>query len=359
MISKNINTSTYMNFSSISIKNFRGIKTCDIHDLGLVNVFFGKNNCGKSSILEAIFLMSGPSNPTLPILVNNLRQLVSFTEEDILTVFYGLNSENIIRIQSDGQNKRDVCVTMIRSHTNQVALDQLSQTNAEQSGKRYGLKFEYLVGESKHMYHTELILDSNDKNNAQAKTEKAYKENLYTEYIPSGNVMRHADEKLMQIIIEKREFEIVEALKLIEPRIKDIVLVNKKIMVDIGLESRLPINVLGDGVRKVLSVLLAIHSAKGGALMIDEIDNGLHYSIMPNLWKVILHACKKQETQLFVSTHSADLVKALVDVMNQDDKVSTGVSAYKLVKKDDDELVALRYDKKTLAYAINQEMEVR
>ncbi|MCQ2295839.1 MAG: AAA family ATPase [Bacteroidales bacterium] len=348
-----------MNFSKISIENFRGIRTCNIKDLGLVNVFFGKNNCGKSSLLEAIFLMTGPSNPTLPILVNNLRQLVSFREEDILTDFYGLNSENIIRIQGDGQNKRDVCVTMIKSHTSQVILDQLSQINSEQSGKRYGLKLEYRVGESEHLYHTELIIDPKEETSAHAKTDKAYNETLHAEYIPSGNVMLHADEKLAQIIVDKRESEIVEALKLVEPRIKDIVLINKKIMVDIGLESRLPINVLGDGVRKVLSILLAIHSAKGGSLMIDEIDNGLHYSIMPALWNVILHSCKTQDTQLFVSTHSADFVEALVDVMSQEGLADTNVSAYKLVKKYDDELVALRYDKEKLTYAINQEMEVR
>lgn len=348
-----------MNFNSVFIENFRGIKTCDIHELGLVNVFFGKNNCGKSSLLEAIFLMSGPSNPVLPILVNNLRQLVSFTEEDILTDFYGLSAENKIRIHGEGKNKRDVCVKMIKSHTGQVALDQLSQGNAEQSIKRYGLKVEYRVGESQHLYHTELLVNPNEEGSAQAKTDKSYQESMYAEYIPSGNVLLHAQEKLAQIIVDKRESEIVEALKIIEPRIKDIVLVNNKIMADIGFESRLPIHVLGDGVRKVLAILLAIHSAKGGVLMIDEIDNGLHYSIMPALWKAILHACQKQATQLFVSTHSADFVQALVDAMTQDDGLDTSVSAYKLVKRDDDQLVALRYDKEKLIYAMNQEMEVR
>lgn len=348
-----------MNFNSVKIDNFRGIRTCSVSELGLVNVFLGKNNCGKSSLLEALFLMTGPSNPTLPILVNNLRQLVSFSEEDILTDFYGLNSENVIKICSEGQDRRDIRVSMIQSHSKQIALDQLSQVNAEQSGKRYGLKIEYSIGDSERFYHTELIVDPNEGNKAEAKTEKAYKERMHAEYIPSGNVMLHANEKLAQVLIEKRESDIVEALKLIEPRIKDIQLIDKKIMVDIGLPSRLPINVLGDGVRKVLSILLSIHSAKGGSLMIDEIDNGLHYSIMPGLWRVIMHACKKQNTQLFVSTHSSDFVEALVEIINTDDDTETSVSAYKLVKKMDDELVALRYDKSKLSYAINQEMEVR
>lgn len=349
-----------MTYNSILIENFRGIKTCNVTELGLVNVFFGKNNCGKSSLLEALFLMSGPSNPVLPILVNNLRHLTSFSEEDILTDFYGLDSNNVIKILGSGIHNRDVRVSMIKSHTNQIDLDQLTQVNAEQSGKRYGLKVEYRVGDSEHSYHTELIIDPSKENKALAKKDKGYKEEMRAEYIPSGNVLSQVTEKLSQIIIDKKETEVVEALRLLEPRIRDLQLVDKKIMVDIGFPSRLPINVLGDGVRKVLSILLAIHTASGGALMIDEIDNGLHYSVMPKLWEVIMHACKKQNTQLFVSTHSADLVRALVEVTNKEEEMDeTSVSAYKLIKKDDDELVALRYDKKTLSYAITQEMEVR
>lgn len=348
-----------MNFTNVSIENFRGIRKCNISDLGLVNVFFGKNNCGKSTLLEALFLMSGPSNPILPVLVNKLRQLVSSSEDDILTDFYGLNAENEIKIKGEGNNKREVCVSMIKSQSNQIDLSQLTQNNTEQSGKKFGLKIAYRIGDSEKIHHSELIVDPNDENKANAKTEKGYEEGMYAEYIPSGNIMLHTNEKLAQIIIEKREAEIVEALKLIEPKIKDIQLIDKKIMVDVGLSSRLPVNVLGDGVRKILSILLAIHSAKGGMLMIDEIDNGLHYSVMQNLWKVILHACKKNDTQIFVSTHSADLVSALVEVFNQEDMAETSVSAYKLVKKEDDELVALRYDKEKLTYVINQEMEVR
>lgn len=79
-----------MKYTEITIHNYRGIRTCKLKNLGLVNVLFGKNNCGKSSILEAVFLMSGPSNPTMPIIVNNLRNLTSFEEEDIKTDFLDL-----------------------------------------------------------------------------------------------------------------------------------------------------------------------------------------------------------------------------------------------------------------------------
>lgn len=55
-----------MNFNEIDISSFRGIRQAHIEGLRLVNLFFGKNNCGKSSVLDAVFLISGLSNPKLP-----------------------------------------------------------------------------------------------------------------------------------------------------------------------------------------------------------------------------------------------------------------------------------------------------
>lgn len=247
---------------------------------------------------------------------------------------------------------------MIESHSKQITLDQINQMNAGHVAKRYGVKVEFTIGEEKKDHHTELIIAAEDSN-ARAITDKNYKETLYAEYIPSGYMMHNINDKLTQVIKNKEENEVLEALRIVEPKIKDIQLLDKKVMVDIGLSNRLPINVLGDGVRKVLAILLSIHSAKNGVLMIDEIDNGLHYSVMKTLWRVILHTCQKQNTQLFVSTHSLDMLKALVSVTAEGATDQISVSSYKLLRKEDDELVTLCYDKETLAYTINQEMEVR
>lgn len=282
---------------------------------------------------------------------------MSFTEEDLRAEFYGLNPENEILITGQGDQKREVRIGMITSHSKQIQLDRLTQQNADQAGKRYGFKINFSAGEDGRVYHTELVVG--EENSGKATTDKLYKESLYAEYIPSGYMMLNVNEKLAQVIKNKKENDILEALRLVEPRIKDIQLLDKKIMVDIGLEERLPINVLGDGVRKVLSILLSIHNAQNGVLMVDEIDNGLHYSVMPDLWKVILHSCRKLNTQLFVSTHSMDMVKALVAAMLEVGAQDNDVSAFKLIKKNDDELAALRYGIAELSYAVEQELEVR
>jgi AAA15 family ATPase/GTPase len=49
----------------IKIENFKGIKYCEISDLGKVNVFVGRNDSGKSSILDALCLIRSAFNPRL------------------------------------------------------------------------------------------------------------------------------------------------------------------------------------------------------------------------------------------------------------------------------------------------------
>jgi AAA ATPase domain len=42
-------------YSSITIEGFRHFKRLELNNLGRINLFLGPNNCGKTSILEAIY----------------------------------------------------------------------------------------------------------------------------------------------------------------------------------------------------------------------------------------------------------------------------------------------------------------
>lgn len=344
-----------MIYTDFMAENYRGIRRCELKELELVNLFFGKNNCGKSSLLEAIFLLSGPDNPALPILTNNLRALNTLDEADLKVEFYQAHPDNAITLTSQGEQNRKAVIQMIESHSKDIPLEQLQQGSSEAVGRHYGLKINF-TAKSGNSHHSELIVT--EKNVGKVTADKTYKEELYAEYIPSNYMQNNLVEKLTEVIKNKQEEDVLEALRIVEPRIVDIQLVGSKIMVDIGLPTRLPINVLGDGVRKVLAIILAIYKCRNGVLLIDELDNGLHFSIMPKLWKAILYACSKRHTQLFASTHSIDLVKSLVKAIGNDYEKQP-VAAYKLIRKEDDELATLRYNAKELAYAIAQEMEVR
>lgn len=345
-------------FKQIEIRNFRGIKHCRVDNLNDVNLFFGKNNCGKSSLLEAMFLLTGPSNPAMPLVVNNLRGLHALTEDNLALDFYSANPDNSIQIEGTGDSLyRHVLVQMISAKKSEVKLQdnpQLSST--DNKARNFGIDITFQVDHSGKTYKTRLT--TSDGINGTTIVDNSYKESIFSEYLPSR--MPYNDkEKLHKVFQEKQENVLLDALHVIEPRVRDIVLSGDALMVDMGMPVRLPINVLGDGVRKVLSLVLAIMNCRNGVLLVDEIENGLHYSAMEKLWKIILEIAQRQQVQIFVSTHSYDVLKALSKAKQDQGSDGLAVSAYKLMRRQDDEISVLTYNTQELAYAMEQNMEVR
>lgn len=344
-------------FRTITIENYRGIQKSVINGLSQINVFFGKNNCGKSSILEGIFLLTGQSNPLLPVSVNKTRGLVEATEENLLMEFYKASPNNKINIVEDGDVHRELMIEMFKSSSHAVDLQGLETGKSNAGQGYYGLKYQYRLNGNDIVYHSSLTVSEDISASAKIDVDKRYNEVIFSHYIPSTHRLVELSDKLEKIIQNKQEDAILDVLRIVEPNLKDIQLLGRKIMVDVGLDKRLPINVLGDGFCKILSLILSIYDCAGGMLIVDEIDNGLHFSVMPKLWESIVSAVKKNNVQLFVSTHNIDMLKALVDVISYEDE--SLVASYKLVRKSDDEIVALRYGIESLSYSVLNDIEVR
>ena len=348
-------------FRRIDIENFRGIRKAGISDLSRINIFFGKNNCGKSSVLESFFLITGQSNPVLPVTVNAMRGMGKFSEQSMMVDFYGADILNQIHIITDGDECRELTIEMIQSDSHDIVLKELSPGQSDTAMRHYGLKSTYKLDGNETQYHSEVVISKDNDENGKIGIDKRYKETLFSQFIPSSYLQDTMADKLARVIKNKREDEILEVLRIVEPRLRDIQLVGQEIMADVGLSKRLPINVLGDGIRKILCIILAVYNCTNGALIIDEIDNGLHYSVMKNMWRVVIASAKTYNVQLFVSTHNLDLLKGLSEYLGEtgteDDRPL--ISAYKLIRKADDEIVSLRYDYDNLSYSIQQEIEMR
>src|SRR4029077_12212915 len=75
-----------------------------------------------------------------------------------------------------------------------------------------------------------------------------------------------------------------------------------------GSEERLPLGSLGDGLKRLLTLTLHLVSARGGFLLVDEIDTGLHYSVMADMWRLVIQTAKRPPHPGFPTTHSPDSV---------------------------------------------------
>jgi predicted ATPase len=71
-----------------------------------------------------------------------------------------------------------------------------------------------------------------------------------------------------------------------------------------------PLRILGDGVNRLFGLILSLVSAKGGVLLVDEIETGFHYSIMPDVWKTVFRVAADLDIQVFATTHSWDCIEA-------------------------------------------------
>ena len=103
-------------FNRIKIERFRGIRYASIEGFKQINLFFGKNNCGKSSLLESLFLASGLSNPLLPINVNFIRDYGKSNFNDLILNFYNLDSTQPISIQMIDGEVRNLNITLFKEN---------------------------------------------------------------------------------------------------------------------------------------------------------------------------------------------------------------------------------------------------
>ena len=123
-----------------------------------------------------------------------------------------------------------------------------------------------------------------------------------------------------------------------------------------GREKPIPLRSLGDGASRLFGVTLALANCRGGFLLIDEAENGIHHRLQGDFWRMVLQAAQDNDVQVIATTHSLDCVRGFARAV-MENETSEGV----LVRIDDyrGSLRAVEYSDKNLRVAAEQGMEVR
>jgi len=125
------------------------------------------------------------------------------------------------------------------------------------------------------------------------------------------------------------------------------------------LNNLIPINLMGDGIRRILGILATIYERRNGILLIDEIENGLHYSTLSVLWKTILKAVFDNNVQLFVTTHSYECIQAMTTAYQSSGRNKDFISLFRIEKDKSGRHHAFQYESDTLIAGIEKDFEVR
>ncbi len=356
-------------YHTVRIENFRGIKSLELDGLERVNLFVGKNNCDKTSVLESVFLLTGMSYPELCSRIGTWRGLIYTRGTDLENLFYGQAREGgIVFYGKQVIEDRKLEIFPLfeplsipqdlsnRNESERVQTEMISSTT-EQLWTGIKSNFTYSEQGKKDKSYEATMRFERQKNGEfkiNIEQDEEYKESTPGRFIRSqGYDANLVDEMLNQ----KLKTEVINCLQSIEPKVQDIrTTMHGIVAVDIGLDKFLPINYLGDGTVRIMAILSSIYGTKNGILMIDEIENGLHVSSIKHLWEVVLAHSKKTNTQIFMTTHSHDVITGLNLALK--DKQDS-VACFWLSKFDTDEVKAYRYAPDELDKALDAGIDIR
>ncbi len=343
---------------NLRINGLRGISQCHIDDIGRVNLFLGRNNCGKSTILESIFLLSGGIDPSNYIKINNLRNYrMMQSGEDFTFNIYGLQKETPIAISALNEGKLRKLTILYRETRNK-------SINIGDNNARPAIDYEilfHLENEGMPDVDTSIKVSSANPNKGKAAIAEAPMLHIPAFFISPSEPYENVESYFATIVENKKEEYVKRVINAIDPNIKDIVFAGNRIMADIGFEKRIPIQLMGDGLKKVLSVVVNMAMVPNGILLIDEVDNGLHYSSMPILWKAIVESAKMYNVQVFATTHNVESLRALNEILESDEykDLQSDFRSYTIRREDNGEHKVIKAEYPQFNHIINQDLELR
>ena len=356
-----------MKIRSLSIKNLRGIRELGCSGLGDVVVVGGRNNCGKSTFLEAVHLVNSSCNGALLVDANVVRTQTVASWDDIIPVFSDCREDCAIEVSAhgDGGQSSEVTVTLkdrqnapYVEDVNKQALvgkELVTETIRIDGGDRdaFRSRFYYVVAPKEPM-PGDFARDGWMTVNVAEKTLDGY-------YVPANARGVPLARDLARMIDAKAESEILGVLKSLDDRVEGLTSNNGSIKVNMrGAGGLLPLAMMGDGMMKLVTALVAVSKCpKGGVLAIDEIDNGLHHTAYLLLMRSLIAFAKKQDVQLVVTTHNLEFLERIAEDRELSDVIANGFTYLNLWSDDEGGLQITQYDFAQFAEALQAGMEIR
>ena len=372
--------------NSFQIHKFRLFQHLEVKNLGRVNLIVGKNNLGKSTFLEAVELYASNASATVMLELVESRQETWFSEAQphsqnfisnpVRHLFFGHKlpsiggdgislgevSSNIkLRIGAAAyQNKNDDEGTIRKIRISDVEFDE-DISNVEF----------FLVAEEGERTRRIFRLDRNIRDIRRSSRifyERQESEFKYTwQIVSTANMPNRKLAALWDLTsLTDLESEVISALRLIDGRVTGVAFVedvsrgtasdNRVPLVKIkGIDEPLPLKSMGDGMTRLFHIIVALVNARNGLLLIDEFENGLHWSVQPKVWDIVFQLSERLNVQIFATTHSRDCIKGFYQAWNN----YPTLGAFFRLDAKNESIKATEYTSESLSDSIDMDVEVR
>lgn len=297
---------------NLTVENYRSFENYSMNNLKRVNLLTGLNNSGKTSLLEAVEILASGGEPDRLFAISSRRNefVLSAADEassfgDPSHYFYNRNMNPLkVRIA-------------IRSNIWRVFF-QLDTT----VGDRPYLLVNRKAKDSSETEQVRIKLTEHggfDSSSIRAgwgsiPDDKGY---CLVELLGINSNSQQIERLWDRLLISGQEAAPAESLRILDDRIDSVVMLvsgrpaNRLFVGKSGEKSRTPLGSHGDGVRRLLEIAAGMCTVSGGILLVDEIDTGLHYSVLADMWKLVIGTAIKNDIQVFATTHSLDCLRGL------------------------------------------------
>ena len=376
---------------TLKLKGYRGFEEYELHNLARVNLLVGKNNCGKTSILEAIRFLESGGNPFVLGELAERRGEVDYVDDpnqgrptelpNFRHFFFGHHLEpgmgfSLSSNANASKENRRVTVDIIKIE------DEIEAFLPRRKARMKAVRFE--VGEETiplGLYGLRIkgdvfgeTLPVTEDGSLEIESVRRYRWSRRSRP-PSPIRFLTADslgtEEMSSvwddIVIKGRQREVIEAMKILVDDLESIDFLTGRvsrwasnqdgIMVGRSGDRRpVPLGSYGGGMRRLLALSLALVQTSGGFLLIDEVDTGLHWTVMEAVWRLVVHAARQSSIQVFATTHSYDCIRGLAALIESRPDFAGDVSIQK-VAPSLSQAVSLDHD--AIRVAVEQDIEIR
>ena len=370
---------TKLHFPDLCIEGFRGLRHLSIPQLGRVTLITGKNNTGKSSVLESLRLHTQNADPSVVYSILESREEYArgmyaedyFPSPDstfpVSAMFHGFpgiwDDFEQITISTSGRSRRmQLTVSVIWYVADEDGPDQNPSEDTVFQGLEHDPTLVVETEAGTRTWTLERYAQTLDRPRPRTSSRARMPCVFVSPY--EGERTDIVGQLWDGIALTDSAKELVEALRIIDQRISDVAVVgvegtfNRRRMAIVRTENiprPIPLRSFGDGLNRLLAIILSLINAGGGLLLVDEFENGLHHTVQLDAWRMIFRLAQTLDVQVFATSHSWDAIEAFQKAASEhpDDGV-----LLRLTRRGED-IFPTVFSEKELEIATRDDIELR
>lgn len=371
-----------LHLPDLSISNFRGIDRLSIGRLGHVTLLGGRNGVGKTTVLEAVRVHATRGRPSvLHELLDRREELAPALDEDndpivspdYAALFHGRTVTPGRAIQIGPKSGTDDLRIEVSTPGDWSSAQGEAIASLSVGGEVQAFKVVYRertrllpwlpiapdprVWARRHVRNPQRgLFDESEWPVIEC-------ESLGPGLPSNTRLARNWD----SVALTEEEDLSLKALRLTHDGIERVAVVGdetthfrafgRRVVVKLRDHPRpVPLKSLGDGVTRLFAAGLALASSRDGFLVVDEAENGIHYSVQRDFWRMVLRAARQHNVQVLATTHSSDCVRGFARAAAE---VDEALGVYVRIDRDGDRMRAVDYTEAELETVAEQGIEVR